>query len=202
MSQTPAVDRGSSTERSSKTSKTGLAHPNPYSFHTDCPDSCKSHVYDAVICHTERDGNIAFEVQQKLQELGGLRIELIENIFTAPYVKSLDKVGKVTPNVIILFTKASFKDNRMTDDNYALWAKRSGEGFDIIPILYGFGDEASPSDFTLENIHFVRYEPDGAYFLNTMKTRLFRLHHERQQHDKIREACEKQREGALSLIHI
>lgn len=196
MSQTPAVDRGSSTERSSKTSKTGLAHPNPYSFHTDCPDSCKSHVYDAVICHTERDGNIAFEVQQKLQELGGLRIELIENIFTAPYVKSLDKVGKVTPNVIILFTKASFKDNRMTDDNYALWAKRSGEGFDIIPILYGFGDEASPSDFTLENTHFVRYEPDGAYFLNTMKTRLFRLHHERQQHDKIREACEKQREGA------
>ena len=196
MSQTPAVDRASSTERSSKTSKTGLAHPNPCGFHADCPDSCKSHVYDAVICHAERDGNIAFEVQQKLQEFDELRIELIENIFTAPYIKSLDKVGNVTPNVIVLFTKTSFEDNRMADDNYAIWAKRPGEGFDIIPILYGFGDDENPpSDFTLENAHFVRYKPDEAFFLDTMKKRLLRLQHKRLQHDDIREACEKQREG-------
>ena len=154
-------------------------------------------MYDAVICHAERDGNIAFEVKRKLQEIEGLRIELIGNIFTAPYMKSLDKVGNVTPNVIVLFTKASFEDNRMADDNYAIWAKRPGEGFDIIPILYGVGDdEDPPSDFTLENAHFVRYKPNEAFFLDTMEKRLFRLQHKRLQHDDIREACKTQREGA------
>lgn len=205
MSQTLVKDRVH-ISTSSNTREVVHADLSPFGIHNGCGTNCRKFMYDAVIYHAEKDSKVAFVIKEELgkkvnvvhgETRHSLRLELLQNLHTAPYMKGLEKFSEVTPNIILLITKNSLNDPLIKDGNFAIWAQRADKGFEIIPLLYGFGEnEDPPSDFSVLNAHFVRYAPNEPYFIDTMMRRLFKFLHERLQHDDHRENCLKQRPRA------
>ena len=165
--------------------------------HSECPD-CQPHRYDAVILHSDRDGDVATETKEWLEDNlplsnGGSnyrpRIELMGNLHTT-YSQSLETAPRHTKTIIVLFTKHSDQDLRFVDATHALWSCKSEKGFHTFPLLIDFDEGQAPGCISVTDSHRVRFSTTSKYFRDTMVKLLSATLPERLQHDAHRAQCD------------
>ncbi|KAL8603184.1 hypothetical protein ACOMHN_032630 [Nucella lapillus] len=159
----------------------------------DCDSKCAEKRYDAVICHSSKDGKIALDIKMWFEKNMHLqtrktkltpKVELIGKI-SPKYVASLEIASKRTKMIIILCTKNFCHDAVLKKATHALWTWEAERDFQIFPLFFGFEEEESlPECISVRDTHDVRFKPDCPYFREIMTEHLSRSLEKRLQHEE------------------
>ena len=164
--------------------------------HEDCSNKkCKMLIFDAIFVNCKENLKQAYEVKEYVQKhvLCGnrqFRLEMCGNIKSSPLYQGLEMIGKYTKTVILLWTKTMENDALGQDISYVVRLYQALDGYEIVPILYGFGMNEKPKrHVVLDDNNYVRFEEQ--YFAQSIRSRLSKWLPKRLKHDKIRAICEQ-----------